>query len=94
MWRKGGVIPWIVYVVCIIIVVIVVANRDALRNHCRRDDETHQPSLGYSINHGQMRRSRVNTLPVHFWYANTLSPPQGLVSDATGWQKAKLERLA
>ena len=58
------------------------------------DEMMRLTSLGYSINHGQMRRSRVNTLPVHFWYANTLSPPQGLVSDATGWQKAKLERLA
>jgi hypothetical protein len=39
MRRKRGVIPWFVYVVWVIIVVIVVANRDALRNYRRRDDE-------------------------------------------------------
>lgn len=36
-WRKQGVIPWFVYVVCVIIVIIVVAHTDALRNYRRRD---------------------------------------------------------
>ena len=39
MRRERGVVPWFMYVVCVIIVVIVVANGDALRNYCRQDDE-------------------------------------------------------
>ena len=39
MRRKRRVTPWFVYVVCVIIVIIVVANWDALRNYCRRDGE-------------------------------------------------------
>jgi ABC-type cobalt transport system substrate-binding protein len=40
MRRKRGAIPWFMYVVCVIVVVIVVANRDAFRNYCGQDDET------------------------------------------------------
>ena len=39
MRRKRRAIPWTVYVVCVIMVVIVIANRDAPRNYCRRDEE-------------------------------------------------------
>ena len=39
MQCKRGVILWFVYVVCVIIVVIVVTNRDALQNYCRQNDE-------------------------------------------------------
>jgi hypothetical protein len=40
MQCKQGTIPWFAYVICIITVVIIITNRDALRDYCRRDEKT------------------------------------------------------